>query len=1107
MAFTSVQIGPSVASTGGSVACTLPAASTAGTLLVACLANSLGNAFTAPPGWMVADDLLNAAVLYYPGNPGGITTATFTAAGSCRGTMAEFSTAAGTTQALDKAGHNATTPPATSFPVTATGSSAAGDLGIASFGDIFSTATSGASWTLPAGYTVLRTIVDHLVNQSASYKIGLSAGTQSVTAAYSSSANQTGWAGVFAAFSETTSSGLSVATTSPMPDGQIGIAYNQTLQAAGGTAPFSWAITAGALPAGLSLISSGGRGGAFGITFGQSALRQDGITMEFATTRWEGLVGRTVTCSKWYAGPSNFPTQADTAINGALDLGMTLYLCYMPAFNPPTTADFNGLKASLQAFKNMGLTAKVELYQEIEEHAPTPAQYKALVQFYEPAVHAVYPGGLVHGSAAGPGLTAWTAYFPTTLGIGSLIDEYGIDFYASAYARLNRRLDGYAALVAATGKKLGVTEMGSSIADQVVPPDSVVAEYVQHVMDIATINPPGSFMWYEQDNKNIHNVISDPADFRIPLLQALADSVAGGSASGRISGTPSAAGLASFTARVTDNNSVTASAALTINITSSSAPLITTLTLPAATVGVAYSQQVIATGGNAPLSFTISAGALPDGLAIGHAGFIFGTPTASAATSGFTVRVTDVNNQADTQALFITVVTASPPPAPAPPPLGLPQVIIEAGLVPAAPQVPAGTFILDDPVYGKLDSGNQLADTTAWTDIAFFFRTGSISRPSTRVQGPLITYQGGAASAVFDNADGRFDPDNPSSPYAGALRPMIPVRIRAVYGSVSYNVWAGFISSWQGADLTYDMGYDEATLTADDGFKVLAGITIPAIPLGSDGVGDGDGEDTGARVTRILNAAAWYTDHRRVDTGDSTVQGTLYGDTALNLLQLSVDNEIGSLYIDGGGNLTFRHRQAVLEDTRSTQVQAVFGDLPGAAHGAFTELACIPHRRASDDTTLANDIQATSAGGTPQEAESLSSQRTYLFPRSYARTDLILEDDPTTLAWAQWVLSVSLTGDDRFDAITIDPLADPAGLFPQVLGREIGDRIQVWRRPQNSGTTITQDCFIRGIQHDVDAVNGTWSTTWALQSALRYTGFLILDDPANGKLNTGKLAF
>jgi hypothetical protein len=231
-----------------------------------------------------------------------------------------------------------------------------------------------------------------------------------------------------------------------------------------------------------------------------------------------------------------------------------------------------------------------------------------------------------------------------------------------------------------------------------------------------------------------------------------------------------------------------------------------------------------------------------------------------------------------------------------------------------------------------------LADTTIWTDIAGLFRNGSIVRPSTRVQGPLITYQGGTATGTFDNTSGNLDPDNPGSVYAGALRPMVPFQIRAVYGSVSYPLWAGFTGSWAGADLTYDMGYDEITITADDGFKVLAGITIPALGT-TDPSGAGDGEDSGARVTRILNAAAWYTDHRRIGAGDSTLQGTLFGDTALNLLQLTADSEIGELYMDGAGNVTFRERQAIIEDTRSTQVQAVFGDLPGTVHGSFTELA------------------------------------------------------------------------------------------------------------------------------------------------------------------------
>jgi hypothetical protein len=374
------------------------------------------------------------------------------------------------------------------------------------------------------------------------------------------------------------------------------------------------------------------------------------------------------------------------------------------------------------------------------------------------------------------------------------------------------------------------------------------------------------------------------------------------------------------------------------------------------------------------------------------------------------------------------------------------------------------------------------------------------------VQGPLITYQPGTGSVVLKNGDGRFDPANPSSPYYGAIHSMTPFRIRAIYGNTEYRLLSVFTDSWGTPGTNFGPNYSETTVTGTDGFKVLAGKTIPAVRLGSDGLGDGDGEDSGARVTRILTAAAWYTDHRRVTAGDSAVQGTLFGDTALNLLQLTADCEIGELYIDGGGNLVFRHRHAVLTETRSTTPQAVLGDLPGTAHGALTELPYLSVSRATDDTQLCNDVQATSAGGTLQQAQSRTSQRKYLFPRSYARDDLILEDDATTRAWAQWVLAVSLSGEDRFDTVTVTPLRDP-GLWPHVLGREIGDMITVVRRPPGVAA-ITKNVFIRGITHTVDVSSNTWQTTWDLQDAVRYAGFLILDDPALGKLSSGnKLAY
>ncbi|MHC4713423.1 MAG: putative Ig domain-containing protein [Planctomycetota bacterium] len=49
-----------------------------------------------------------------------------------------------------------------------------------------------------------------------------------------------------------------VITTTSLPDGQVGVAYSQTLAATGGVTPYSWAVVSGSLPAGLSLNSSTG---------------------------------------------------------------------------------------------------------------------------------------------------------------------------------------------------------------------------------------------------------------------------------------------------------------------------------------------------------------------------------------------------------------------------------------------------------------------------------------------------------------------------------------------------------------------------------------------------------------------------------------------------------------------------------------------------------------------------------------------------------------------------------------------------------------------------------------------------------------------------------
>src|SRR5205085_230564 len=99
------------------------------------------------------------------------------------------------------------------------------------------------------------------------------------------------------------------------------------------------------------------------------------------------------------------------------------------------------------------------------------------------------------------------------------------------------------------------------------------------------------------------------------------------------------------------SGSTTKALSLTIN----PPPLsISTSSLPAGTVGAAYSQALTATGGSTPYTWSISAGSLPAGLTLSAGGTISGTP-GSAGTSNFTVKVTDSASVSMTAALSLTV--------------------------------------------------------------------------------------------------------------------------------------------------------------------------------------------------------------------------------------------------------------------------------------------------------------------------------------------------------------------------------------------------------------------------------------------------------------------
>jgi hypothetical protein len=402
-----------------------------------------------------------------------------------------------------------------------------------------------------------------------------------------------------------------------------------------------------------------------------------------------------------------------------------------------------------------------------------------------------------------------------------------------------------------------------------------------------------------------------------------------------------------------------------------------------------------------------------------------------------------------------------------------------------------GYLVLDDPTRGKLDTA-KLAAADYFTDVGEWFRAASITRGVTRFEGVYGRAEAGTMTLDLANEDRRFDPTNLAGPYVAAGASQVKagraIRLRAVWAGVAYDLFRGFITEPQ---LRYqNPSWALATFLAVDGTAVLADFDQNA------GGVVGTGENTGARINRIADNAGWPAEERNIATGATTVQGTDLSANAWSEIVLTSDTELGEVYFDVDGKLTFRNRHAVSTETRSNTSQATFGD-------AGAELGFVTFEQSADLRQTKNIIRLSRVGGTQQIVEDLTSQAEYR-RRTWQRSDLLHQTDAEVLDYARHVLALSKDNELRIETITIDPTADPANLFPQVLGRKLGDRVTVKFTPPGGGARISRDVFIRGITHTIGLT--TWSTTFAFQDATKFA-FFVLDNPTLGRLDANALAY
>jgi hypothetical protein len=366
----------------------------------------------------------------------------------------------------------------------------------------------------------------------------------------------------------------------------------------------------------------------------------------------------------------------------------------------------------------------------------------------------------------------------------------------------------------------------------------------------------------------------------------------------------------------------------------------------------------------------------------------------------------------------------------------------------------ASPMILDSGVLGV----NALADTGSVTvDVSSLVDSIKTTRGRTALSD---VFQTGTMSLRIIDQTGAFNPMNPASPYYNLLTPMRKVTITATYGTTTYPIFAGYITSY---DTTTPKDVGEVvytTIQAVDGFRLFQNAQITTVASSS------AGQTSGTRIGKLLDAVGWPLGMRDVDAGQTTLQadpGTLR--TSLGAMQTVTSTEYGSLYMDAFGNLVFQDRALTSSSVAGTPVDFNDNGTGISYNNAVWKL---------DDTLVFNKASITRTGGVAQVASNQASIDKY-FLHSYQEQNLLMETDAEALNNAQAFVASRQETSIRCDAVTLDlyTASYDAGITA-ALSLDFFDPITV-TTTQPGSSTLTKTLQVFGVSHDIKP--SAWKTT------------------------------
>ena len=566
-----------------------------------------------------------------------------------------------------------------------------------------------------------------------------------------------------------------------LPNGTLTVAYSQTVSASGGTGPYTFAVSAGALPTGLSLDVNSGD----------------------------------ITGTPTVAGPFSFTIRATDSLN---NVGTRAY-----------TVNIGSNILTVNPASLPGGTTGTAYSQTMTASGGSGGYTFAVTVGSLPAGLSLSSGGVISGTPSAAGASTFTVQAtdssantgsrsytltisaapltinPASLPNGATGTVYSQTIVASggaapySYAVLSGTLPTGLSLDPSSGALTGTPSAGGSFSFTIQATDSTPNTGTRaYTVNIGTnslaVNPaslPNGTQGVAYSQTVSASGGTGPYTFTVSA-GALPAGLSLNASSGAITGTPTGSGASAFTIRATDSLSNFGTRAYAINIGTNSLT-INPATLPAAVAGRPYSATVVASGGTAPYIYSVTAGTLPPGLTLNPStGVISGTLTAAGANS-FTIQALDVNGNTGSRAYSLT---NRPDPALDPEVIGLVNAQVAVARRFASAQI--------DNVTRHLES---LHDHFNPCSVDF-----GVSLPPTDVKGrPYPGASPGAASRSYD----------PHSPAGQVAR-----RTPSPQDCAANGGWASQLSAWVSGAVQFGSATPDGLATSPNYSRLAGGCAL-----------------------------------------------------------------------------------------------------------------------------------------------------------------------------------------------------------------------------------------------------------------------------------------